>query len=458
MPLISLAQPFSISLPLELANVRIRNMNAWIPTICNLISIKENRLKAIETEDIKVSSQEARWMNVSFMNGLHILSIVGVCILLSSPVTLIPQHDSIQFPNYWYEILMTFSVTYSIHWTLLTIMDNKMVLKINELSSTKRRFFLFLCPTLAFTMIICGLYPYWTYYLGYNYPMPFANFISDCMVFIFVISLWFQFPKQMRADQESRKRLISFVLYILWKFITNYIYNPLLVALKKMPPNAQPIMAIVLPMVRSMDSKVLSKLLTRCNSEEELVVESYANIISNVNFNLFATIAISTNTTSLTTYCVLLVGVVNSLYQCIAIMKLHRKIEPDESKLRKREIEKEKKIRAIAISEVLDILVPLMYTVVFVVAYYGPNATILKGIKIDYWNNTQVDNIEKLLAAELMLFTFDFTALVAVVLLLWYFCKINLLKEICWVLKTYWIVIAVIAGTLNAKVNKTCCV
>ena len=130
-------------------------MNAWIPTICNLISIKENRLKAAKTEHIKFSSQNARWMNVSFINGLHIFSIVGVCILLSSPVTLIPQHHAIQLPSYWYEVLMTFSVTYSIHWTLLTIMDNQMLLKINESSSTKRCFFLFLCPTVAFTMIIC---------------------------------------------------------------------------------------------------------------------------------------------------------------------------------------------------------------------------------------------------------------------------------------------------------------
>ena len=50
-----------------------------------------------DLEDIENENTE----EVNIIYGLHIFSVVGVCILFSSPVILIPQHDAIQFPEYW---------------------------------------------------------------------------------------------------------------------------------------------------------------------------------------------------------------------------------------------------------------------------------------------------------------------------------------------------------------------
>ena len=104
-----------------------------------------------------------------FIHGLHILSVVGLCILLSSPVILIPQHDAVQFPEFWYELLVTFSLTYPVQWTLLGILDNHFLLNIKRLASPKTGIVLALSPLLGFVLIYCGLYLFWTYKLGFIY-------------------------------------------------------------------------------------------------------------------------------------------------------------------------------------------------------------------------------------------------------------------------------------------------
>ena len=407
-------------------------------------------------DDETENNRDEQSKDAAYINGLHILLCVGVCILLCSPIIIIPQHDAIQHPQYWYELLMTFSLTWPIHWTLLTILGNRMFLKIDHLKSPKVCLILALVPILVFIVIYCGLYLFWSFYLDYNFPLPLACFFSDLMISVFIVNLWHQFPKNIKIDKEERKRLVFFVLFLLWiNLVINNIYNPLMMMLKKIPSKAQPVMAIVLPMIRSLDANVLQRLLIKCGSGENFVVESCTTIISNVTFNLFVTISVSTNSTLETTFCILLVGVMFNLYECYGIIKLYRKVDTDDALYLRKYKDKETKIRALAISEMLEILVPLSYTLTFMIAYHGPNATILTGVKNDYWNQTPSASIGKVLAAESILFSVDFAALVVVFVLLWHYCKINILKEMCRSLQAYWILNATLAGMLISKVNKS---
>ena len=431
-----------------------KNGSPLSPSLSTVILVKEIQRKEAETGDKLDEEKDGQWKTANFINGLHGISIVVVCIILSSPVILIPQHDAIQYPGYWYELLITFSLTYPIHWTLLMILDNQNLLKIKQMLSPKSYLILTFAPILSFILTYCCLYLFWAFYLGYNFPMPLVCFLSQLMWFFFLITMWFMFPKEMRRDQESRKRLKSFVCYMLWVFFITYLYNTLQMMLKKMPSKVQPIMAIILPLMRSIDAKVLKSRLSKCSLGGDCVLESYTTIISNVNFLLYVTISISTNCTLLTTYCILFVDVVCSLYHTFCIMKLYRKVDLDESQLKKREEQKEQNVKILALSEILEIIIPLSYTVTFVVAYYGPNATILRSIKNDYWSNEAVDNLANVLATEALLFSVDFTLLVVVTILLWCFCKINLLREFCGALRRYWFLIAVVAGALISKVTK----
>ena len=110
-------------------------------------------------------------------------------------------------------------------------------------------------------------------------------------------------------------------------------------------------------------------------------------------------------------------------------------------------------IKQLALGEMLEIVVPLSYTIAFIVAYYGPNATLIRGVKNNYWGNRVVFNLGDVLETELLLFSVDFGCLITTTIALWYFCKINMLKQFCWELKKYWFLIAAVAGALITNVS-----
>ena len=439
----------SISMKIEDDSKPSTNEIATIPHPRILINVKEQEENKIEDQ---LGHNNQDFEEATYIYGLHMFSVLGLCILFSSPVILIPQHDAIKSPRYWYELLITYSLTDSIQRTLKTILENHFLLQIERLASPTIRFIIWLLPTLGFVVIYSCLYFLWTYELGYNFPMPLGSFIPQVIFFPTVLMIWNLFPKDMRIEKFSRRRLKYFVWYLLWVQLPNNMYNSLLVVLKKMPSKAQPIMAIVLPLMRSIDNKILTKLLSQCSFGEHVVVESYANIISNVNFLLYVTISISGNTNDVTTFCILMVDVIGNLYHCYVIIRLHRKVGNDDGNQIRIQQEKESTIKMIALSEVLEILVPLSYTITFIVAYYGPNTMILDKIRHDYWNNVPSENIGNLLVAEILLFSVDFGCLCVTTLCLWYFCRINFLTQFCRALKKYWFLIAVVAGALISKV------
>ena len=84
-----------------------------------------------------------------------------------------------------------------------------------------------------------------------------------------------------------------------------------------------------------------------------------------------------------TTLCILSVDVVGNLYECYVIKKLQRKIGLDELEQKKRNEENERNIRNLAVSEVVEIIIPLVYTVTYSIAYYGPNQLILNNMRLD---------------------------------------------------------------------------
>ena len=72
--------------------------------------------------------------------ALSILCMILLSIILSSPITLIPQHDVIRFPEYWYESFFIVNLSYSLTVSLKTVIEWKMIVKIK--SSDNFKFFM----------------------------------------------------------------------------------------------------------------------------------------------------------------------------------------------------------------------------------------------------------------------------------------------------------------------------
>ena len=74
--------------------------------------------------------------------------------------------------------------------------------------------------------------------------------------------------------------------------------------------------------------------------------------------------------------------------------KLTRKIqEENQPAKRNHDISNKKnKVQKLVMTEFVDAMVPLVFGITFAMAYHGPNATLMKGIKNDYFGDQKTIN------------------------------------------------------------------
>ena len=221
---------------------------------------------------------------------------------------------------------------------------------------------------------------------------------------------------------------------------------------KEIPPQLQCILALILPVLREFNLRMLTKLMLRWADCNDLITKSIANIIINSTHSLFLVIYIGTLATEVTAYIILIEEFVFNLYSCYKIWKLHRKINQNAiPTVMLRAIEEE--VQMLVLTESLEILVPLAYTITFLFAYYGPNAEILGNVRNNYWQYDEVHDVNKLLLSVFEMFVIDTGSIVIGGILLWKSCSINVVKEYCSTIKRYWKVISIRLAVETAKVS-----
>ena len=96
-----------------------------------------------EKEETKQLQQE--WMNPQFesplklliWNFLYVLIILVISILWSTPATLIPVHNAILFPSYWWETILSGSIPNALYLAGYTIVEWKIIYNMPYLDTSK---------------------------------------------------------------------------------------------------------------------------------------------------------------------------------------------------------------------------------------------------------------------------------------------------------------------------------
>ena len=115
---------------------------------------------------------------VSYWNALYLIVVVLAVNLSSSLIMLIPQQNSIEHPEYWYEMMIIFPFTYWLWFIASNLYEFSIILKTSEMISFK--FVLDLTLT-TFGVQWIGyslIYVIWTKGLGFIHPMPMNGFLS----------------------------------------------------------------------------------------------------------------------------------------------------------------------------------------------------------------------------------------------------------------------------------------
>ena len=131
---------------------------------------RSSKSKMYTEKAIESSSKDASYWNI-----LHIFGVLLACLLQTSIVTLIPRQNSVVYPDYWYEGIIVFVLGVHLQATANLIMEAFIFL--DEKSVLTSSIFLVVLIELVLSFIIpyCMCYIIWTFYLGYNYPIPFLG-------------------------------------------------------------------------------------------------------------------------------------------------------------------------------------------------------------------------------------------------------------------------------------------
>ena len=141
-------------------------------------SKKANTPKTNTSEQEKNKSEEKDeygTSNVSIWNFMYCPLILVSCICFVSTVILVPQHDGVLYPDYWYELMININLTYCLGWTVTFIHDVKVILNMSSMVSKWSYAKMYVVLVLSSDIIYCICFFTWTYGLRYKYPVPFLN-------------------------------------------------------------------------------------------------------------------------------------------------------------------------------------------------------------------------------------------------------------------------------------------
>ena len=368
-----------------------------------------------------------------FVNCTSVQLFVAISLCFSSflSLTLVPYHNVILFPYYWYESILP-NIFGSVPCCLgLFIVQIQMILEYHEATSRAFILKLFLTWTIFLILSHCLGHILWTAYLGYVSPIPFSlvidfnfGFVTSCIV------IWHLFPENMRCNSIFRSRLKAYFLYILWVTTVppqiTIMYETIKELCSLMGQNLQWITALLLFALKKSSNLVMSKYMGNvAGSETSALAKGMVTIENDVMFKSFVLVLIGSNADAITGYCFLGVSFLLNMKFCFDIVRVHNQEVVDPNHVEDLRNKKKTLLTTLILKEIVELVTAIAYVVAVPVAYYGPNAKIIGNIQNDYWQYNIIDSLSDYLTGLFYSMGLDLLGGLITLLVLWSFCNIN---------------------------------
>ena len=400
-------------------------------------------------------------LRVSFWNGTYIFLVLIISIVFTIPAIIIPQNNVIDYPEYWWELIIQTGLGV-LSFSIDTYLECKTIFRYKRMASygcLVRQCGVLMIATVTLTSFITLL---WVWILDYNLPFPFFGIVQYLSgMTIHLIHVWFEFPSELRANKIESKRIRSYFWYRLWFILYGFQKFALKFILLALPTAAQPVIALIFPLTRELNLRVLSKFLENANDPEstnKMVPKLTATISVNIVNSFFVALIIASNATVTTSNCIIAVDFLLNIYSSVRIVQFHQKTTPEDAipTLESTEYDLKKKEETLDLYAVesIEYLVPLIYTVTFLIAFYGPNADIIGNVGMTRWKFQGVEDVKSYIEELLKIFAIDLAALIVSTIIFWKLASINMLREGYKIMKLYWPMIAVKIGTKIYQVIK----
>ena len=350
----------------------------------------------------------------------------GLIVLLISITvyTLVPVHNVVLHPQYWYELPI--QVTFSFIPTFAAYHVYRCYYGFNiSKVKTLGTFILMLVTGTLSTLISFGISNLvWTYVLHFQLPLPLLGyFLYLNMTTAILATIWYRFPKQWRHDPKIRNRTKFYVIGNNFEMFINMEAIVVTKILLSIPSIFQWIAALFLPLLREFNLWIILKISNKsCDGDYRATRLLFTQVVLTAHSLLMA-YTIGSIATLESSIVIIGADILFNGYLCFKIMYLKRK----DQTLQRRELQMIL-MQELVVAGIIEFIVPLSYLLCFLMAYFGPNATLIGNVKNSYWQFRATEDINHTIIYLCIFFFIDLLSLLLCAQILWKFCKLSLYR------------------------------
>ena len=321
---------------------------------------------------------------------------------------------------------------------LFQVMDFTVYTGATSLISLRMFFRFYLFFILGCILVCYTSYLVFTTYLGVQIPSLRLWLALGSNISTF-LGIWFLSPLEFRTTKEYKENMRWFILFKLYVIFVLFAQLRLLAIGFQDGPyeDWQWAFAILTILAREFNLWILSKLVIKMTKEKDGEIASIllSATLSAQFGSMIAVQLVSANNIAVGTF--LLIEFLLHLSACYQVTKLHQKVQSECEDL---QIKKQKKllIQCLVLDETLEVLTLLVHTIGSTFVMIGPNQVIFRELR-----NFEGINVNQLFFDMLILIAIEILGFLICGLILLTFCRINLLKEFCYLMKKFWFIVAI---------------
>ena len=364
-------------------------------------------------------------------NCFRFVWVVFLCVLSFLSLTLIPYHNVILCPFYWYESIFMHVLGGIPSCFGLIVVQVKMMMEYQEITRPTI-FFKFFLPLAVIHTLAHGLvHLVWSFGLGYNDPIPFSLGIDFYVTVLAAwVIIWYLFPQDIRSKSTFPDRFRAYVYYMLWATILPLQISIIFESVKEfcnfINYDAHWIIAFLLFLMKKMSDSIMVNFLAKVTLSEKIsVVKGLVTIENGCIFKSFTLMLIGSKTDAITGYCFLAISVLLNMKFLLDIIHVHRPNGGDANHIETSRNRKQEVLTTLMLNETLDLSTTIAYVASITIAYYGPNAGIIGNVQNSYWQYDAIDSFPDYLTGMSYSILVDISCGVVTLIALKYFCNIN---------------------------------
>ena len=392
----------------------------------------------------------------SGIDGFYGILALVICTMACFTITLLPAHNAITNPEYWYEIVFSLSL-----WLLFNGITHAIVAEgiLNPFNQKLATVIINLLIPFVITGIlgICLLHLIWSTFLGYFEPFPCRWWLIAylCLLVLF-IRLWNEFPRQRRRNPTFRNQCKNYICLVLWILVMTVQLNAISAVFGKVPLEFQWLFSLILPVTKELNDYIVDKLITKSAFPENINRAKFiGKIATNLSYSFWLAIILATKATQATSFVLLAINFCIDMSLCYKAIWLDRRRRKHDFTAEMKQSLKEQAITELILNEAVEVMVPIAFIGSFSSAYFGPNKDILGDVGCSIWQYQKVENIHALFMPVVEMAIIDSGSVLLAGALLWNFCHINIFKEYCRAIKKYWVYLACLGGSFLNTVSIT---